>query len=77
MNTLPKNYIYYCTCFEIELLKKQTFLLSKNNIDFKVIQQSRAPQFRAPLSTYFEAEIHVLETDFERTADLLSKIQTD
>ena len=67
-----KNYIFYNACFDMELLRRQVILLNDNKIDFQIIDIQSRPSARAPLSSYFEAEIHVLESDFEK-ADKLMK----
>lgn len=49
-------------------------VLSDNSIDYKTIDKSSKIQFRAPLSGYFEVEIHIHENDIEKANQLLSVI---
>ena len=66
------NYIYHSTIYEKAIFRELLVLLDENSIDYKVFQKSNDGQFRAPLSAYFEAEIHVAESDFERADKLIN-----
>jgi hypothetical protein len=71
---MDKKYVFHSSCYDKELLLKRIILLNDNTIDFKTIEKSVKAQFRAPLSGYFEVEIHIIEDDFEKGSELLSKI---
>jgi hypothetical protein len=71
-----KKYIFHSACFDKELFRRQVMILNDHSIDFQIVDKSNAPSARAPLSSFFEAEIHVLENDFE-IADRLLKSITD
>ncbi len=71
---MKKKYIFHSSNFDKELLRKRIILLNDNSIDYKIITQSNKTHFRAPLSGYFEAEIHVLEKDFEKADQLLTSL---
>ena len=71
---MKKKYVFHSTCYDKELLRKQSIVLNDNSIDFRVdIKEGRA-QARAPLSGFFEAEIHVYENDFEKADKLLKEL---
>lgn len=69
---MTKNYIFHSSCFDQEIFRRQVIILNENLIDFQIVNKSNTPSARAPLSSFFEAEIHVAENDFEK-ADLLLK----
>jgi len=71
---MDKKYVFHSSCYDKELLLKRIILLNDNTIDFKTIEKSGKTQFRAPLSGYFEVEIHIIEDDFEKASELLSTI---
>jgi hypothetical protein len=58
---MDKKYVFHSSCYDKELLLKRIILLNDNTIDFKTIEKSGKAQFRAPLSGYFEVEIHIIE----------------
>ena len=68
---MEKKYHYLKTCFEKELLRQQSILLEENEIDYKIEIIKHKAHFRAPLSGYFESEIHVSKDDFEKAENLL------
>jgi hypothetical protein len=72
---MEKKYIFCNSCFDKELLRKQTIILNDNKVDYKIINKATNAQYRAPQSVYFEAEVHVLDKDFERTERLLNAIE--
>jgi len=69
---MNKKYIFHSSCFEKELLRKQLTILNDNLIDFKLVDNSSKTQYRAPLSGYFEVQIHIKENDFEKANKLLT-----
>ena len=71
---MDKKYVFHNSCYDKELLLRQVIILKDNSIDFKTIEKSSKAQFRAPLSGYFEVEIHIIESDFEKASELLSAI---
>lgn len=71
---MKKNYIFHSSCFDKELFRKQLIILNENSIDYQVVNKSNAPSARAPLSSFFEAELFVAEIDFEKAEQLLSQI---
>ena len=71
---MKKNYIFHSACFDKELFRKQLIILNENSIDYQVVNKSNAPSARAPLSSFFEAELFVAENDFEKAEQLLSQI---
>ncbi len=71
---MDNKYIFHSSCFEKELMRRCLIILNANSIDFKTIDKSTLPHFRAPLSGYFEIEIHINENDFERANKLLQEI---
>lgn len=66
------NYLYYSTYYDKELLRMKTIVLNDNSIDYKLLPKSDHVHARAPLSGYFEMEIHISEKDFEKAEKLLS-----
>jgi len=71
-----KKYIFHSVCFDKELFRRQVMILNDHSIDFQIVDKSNATSARAPLSSFFEAEINVSENDFE-IADRLLKTITD
>jgi len=69
---MTKNYIFHSTCYDKELLRKQVICLNDNKIDYQIVNKESKTQARAPLSGYYEKELHVCENDFEK-ADFLLK----
>lgn len=74
---MDKKYVFHSSCYDKELLLNQVFVLNENSIDFQTDDKSGKVQFRAPLSGYFEVEIHISEHDFERANELLSAFNKD
>lgn len=66
-----KEYIFYITFYDKELLRRAVILLSENNIDFQINDKTSSGSIRAPLSVYFEADIHIISSDFDRASALL------
>jgi len=73
--SMEKKYIFYNSCFDKEVLRRQTIILKDNRVDYKLVNKNTKTQFRAPLSGYFEIEIHVLDKDFDRVDRLLNTNQ--
>ena len=71
---MNKKYIFHSTCFDRELFRLQLIALNDNGIDFKVVNKESRAHARAPLSGYFESEIHVGENDFEKADQLLKEL---
>ena len=71
---MDKNYVFHSSCFDKEFFRKSLIILNENSIDYKTIEKSTKTQFRAPLSGYFEVEIHIRENDFEKASELLNEI---
>jgi hypothetical protein len=71
---MQKNYIFHSACFDRELFRKQVIALDENGIDYKVINRENKAHARAPLSGYFESEIHVHENDYEKADRLLKEL---
>jgi hypothetical protein len=71
---MKKKYIFHSTCYDKELLRKQSLVLNDNKIDYRVVVNEGRAQARAPLSGFFEAEIHVYENDFEKADKLLKEL---
>ena len=69
---MEKKYFFHSSCFDKDLFQKQLIILNDHGIDYKIINVKSKSQFRAPLSSYFEAEIHVLESDFAKAEKFLS-----
>ena len=72
LKALENTYHYLKTCFEKELLRQQSILLDENEIDYKIEIIKHKAHFRAPLSGYFESEIHVSENDYAKAENLLT-----
>lgn len=68
------NYLYYSTYFDKELLRMKTILLNDKSIDYKLVNKSGTTHVRAPLSGYFEIEIHISEKDFEKAEKILNGV---
>jgi hypothetical protein len=71
---MKKNYIFHSSCYDKELLRKQEICLNDNNIDYHLENKENKSQVRAPLSGYFETELHICENDFEKADQLLKEI---
>lgn len=71
---MKRTYIFYSACYDKELFRRQVIILNENSIDFKIINNSNPTSSRAPLSSFFEAEIHVAEIDYEKAERLLRQI---
>jgi hypothetical protein len=71
---MKTNYIFHSTCYDKELLRKQVICLNDNGIDYQLVSKENKTQVRAPLSGYFETEVHISEIDFERANLLLKDI---
>lgn len=71
---MSKKYIFHSSCFDKELLRKQLMCLNDNFIDYQIINKEEKTDARSPLGGYFESEIHILESDFERADSLLMDI---
>jgi hypothetical protein len=71
---MNKKYIYHSTCYDRELFRLQMIALNDHRIDFKVVNIESRAHARAPLSGYFESEIHIEENDFEKADPLLRKL---
>ena len=68
---MKSNYIFHHSCYDKEILRRQIIVLNDNQVDFKIINKDMKAQFRAPLSGYFEAELHISEQDFDKADKLL------
>jgi len=71
---MDKKYVFHSSCFDKEFFRKSLIILNENSIDYKTIEKSTKTQFRAPLSGYFEVEIHICEDEFEKASELLKDI---
>jgi len=71
---MKKNYIFHSACFDKELFRRQLIILNENSIEYQVDNKSNATSARAPLSSYFEADLFIAENDFEKADQLLSQI---
>jgi len=71
---MDKKLIYHSTCFDQELLRRRLIMLNDNSIDYRTIDKSTLTQSRAPLSGYFEVEIHIGESDFDKACKLLIEL---
>lgn len=71
---MKKEYIFHSTCYDKDLLRKQVIALDENGIDYRVVNKVSKSQARAPLSGYFESEIHIYENNFEKADSLLKKL---
>lgn len=71
---MKRTYIFYSACYDKELFRRQVIILNENSIDFKIINKSNPTSSRAPLSSFFEAEIHVAGIDYEKAERLLRQI---
>ncbi|MFY9150483.1 MAG: hypothetical protein WAO52_00575 [Prolixibacteraceae bacterium] len=71
---MTKNYIFHSTCFDNEDLRRKMIVLTDHSIDYKVVEKYSKIQFRAPLSGYFEVEIHISEHDFEQADQLMKQV---
>ena len=71
---MKKKYFFQSTCFDKELFRRQLIILNENSIDYQVVNKSNKTSVRAPLSSYFEAELLVTENDFEKAEQLLSQL---
>ena len=71
---MDNKYVFHSSCFDKEFFRKSLIILNENSIDYKTIEKSTKTQFRAPLSGYFEVEIHINENDFEKASELLNEI---
>ena len=71
---MKKNYLFHSACFDRELLRKQIIILDENRLDYKVVNMENHRHARAPLSGYFESEIHICENDFKKADRLLKKL---
>ena len=69
---MEKKYIFHSSCFDKDLFQKQLIILNENDIDYKVVNIKSKSPIRAPISGYFEAELHLLEHDFKKADKLLS-----
>ena len=49
-------------------------ILTKNNVKFEINDRSKQINFRVPQSGYFEADIIVYESDFDKAYNLLHAI---
>ncbi len=68
------RYIFYSSFFDKELLRRVVMVLDENAIDYRTTEKSIKSHFRAPLSGYFEVEIHISEIDFDKADELLKSI---
>lgn len=71
---MKKKYIFHSTCYDKELLRKQSIVLNDNRIDYRLVMKESRAHARAPLSGFFETEIHVYENDFEKADQLLREL---
>lgn len=72
---MVKNYIFRSTCYDRELFRRLAIALKENSVDFKVITKSKDVQSRAPLSQYFEVEIHINEPDYEKGDRIMRELE--
>lgn len=71
---MKHKYVFHSTSYDRELLRKQLIVLNDNGIDYKVVNKESKAHARAPLSGYFESEIHVHENDFKKADQLLKEL---
>jgi len=71
---MKRKYIFHSTCYDKELLRKQSIVLNDNGIDYRVVIKESKAHARAPLSGFFESEIQVYEDDFEKADQLLREV---
>lgn len=71
---MANNYVFHSTCYDRELLRKQVICLNENGIDYQLITNEDRIHARAPLSSYFETELHIGENDFEKADKLLKDL---
>jgi hypothetical protein len=71
---MKKKYVFHSTCYDRELLRKQSIVLNDNRIDCRVAIKESKSHARAPLSGFFESEIYVFENDFEKADELLKEL---
>jgi hypothetical protein len=71
---MDKKYIFHSSCFDKEFFRRKLIILNENSINYKTNIKSENSHFRAPLSGFFEAEIHINENDFDKANELLKEI---
>ena len=68
-----ENYILYKTLYDPIQYKEVVALLKQEGIKFKADDKSGQLNYRMPSSTYSEIDLSILEQDYERADNLLSK----
>lgn len=71
-----ETYLFHHSCFDREQYLKELNLFAEHEIKFQVNDHSGPIQFKSPACGYFEAEILIQESDFDRANDLLEGLNT-
>ncbi|MBN2807569.1 MAG: hypothetical protein JXR22_13000 [Prolixibacteraceae bacterium] len=71
---MEKKYRFFSTYYDKELLRKSILCLNEHQIDYQVQNVVDQVHARAPLSSYFEAELHIEENEFDRADELLKAL---
>lgn len=71
---MSANYIFHSVCYDRELFRRQTILFDDSSIDYKFVIKSNPTSAKAPLSSFFEVEVYISESDFEKADSLLKSM---
>lgn len=71
---MSQKYLHYSTFYDKELLRKSLLCLNEHQMDYQLLNVVDQVHARAPLSSYFEAELHIREDEFERADELLKAL---
>jgi hypothetical protein len=68
------DYEFLTTIYDKEELRITLQSLSEGNVRFKLNDKSNPTSGRAPLSTYFEVDIHVEKSNYASAIEIVQEI---
>ena len=66
-----EDYLFFKTFYDINIFRQAAAFLKREGIDFKIVDKSSQINYRVPLSTFTEIELHVKKDNFEKTESIL------